>query len=62
MNEDIECEYKNKCTSFPSKCDGCKNNKGKKDYYVPKDWHYPYDWYEPLFKYPYRWCKFGEDR
>lgn len=46
----IECPYKEKCTSYRIRCCSCKHNKGKKDYYEPK----PYPWVWPYI-WPYIW-------
>ena len=52
---EIECSYKNKCTSHPHRCGSCSRNKGKRDYYRPRKW----DWYTPYYPqwttYPI-WC------
>ena len=58
MNE-VDCEYKDRCSSYPLRCKFCKKNKGKQDYYEPSDWYEP-RWIptdpcvRPL-KYPYIW-------
>ena len=54
---EIECQYKQKCISYPHKCNTCSNNKAlKKDYYVPENPWYPwYPPYTPPYTYPYYW-------
>ena len=49
---EIQCPYKDKCTSHPHKCGTCSRNTGKRDYYKPRrDWYTPYyphwEWYPP---------------
>ena len=49
---DVDCCYKNRCTSYPNRCGSCINNKGKRDYYQPDywPWHRYYPWYpEPYW-------------
>jgi len=43
----IECPYKNKCTSHPHNCGTCNRNTGKRDYYKPRRWYR--DWYTPHY-------------
>ena len=33
--DDIVCPYKSRCTGFPTKCNKCRHNLGKKDYFEP---------------------------
>ena len=35
--EEVICPFKNKCAHYEGKCKSCKNNDGKKDYYLPDD-------------------------
>lgn len=57
----IECPYKHKCTSHPSKCATCTRNTGKRDYYKPRrrDWYtpcYPHWQYIPTYpQWKYTW-------
>lgn len=45
----VNCPFKDKCTSANSyKCNSCRNNKGKRDYYDP-------DPYRPCTPYPDTW-------
>lgn len=48
--EEIECQHKDKCSSYPNKCKSCKHNPGKKDYYEP-DYFEPFDYYHPRIHY-----------
>lgn len=52
--EDVDCPYKGKCRSFPWRCDSCRHNKGKRDYYDPDDWYKPLKpWIPPFPEDPY---------
>jgi len=50
---DVVCEYKDKCTSHPQWCQTCRNNKGKRNYYIPEPYPAPwqpwYPWYQPIW-------------
>lgn len=37
MINNVECDYKGKCTSYPHKCYRCVRNRGKRDYFIPDD-------------------------
>ena len=57
MPNNIDCPYKDNCTSYPWRCDTCRHNKSKKkDYYEPDYdyWHWSPPW--PGYPYPYIWC------
>jgi len=45
----VRCTHIQECTSHPSRCNTCRNNTGKKDYYKPNDfWEYEPYRHEPL--------------
>ena len=49
MCNEVECEYKDRCTSHPSWCNSCARNKAKRNFYVPIPYPInPYPW-------PYTW-------
>ena len=53
---DIICDFKDKCTSYPNKCKTCKRNRGKRDYYKPDtDDSDPYIPYTPYVPYTPIW-------
>lgn len=57
MEDNVICPYKDKCSSFPDKCDTCRNNKGtKKDYYEPD--YQPYIPYRPPYYIDPVWCRY----
>ena len=45
---EVDCPYKKKCTSHPSLCNSCRNNSGRRSYYIPdyKPRPYPYEWWQ----------------
>jgi len=50
---DVDCEFKDKCTSFPDWCGTCQRNKAKRNYYIPQPYPQPYwPWY-PFYPYPF---------
>ncbi len=54
---DVNCNYKDRCISFPAKCGSCANNRNaKRDYYIPERPWYPY----PYWPYPYTWPWYGD--
>jgi len=52
IEDGIECPYKDKCTGYSAKCNSCKNNTGKRDYYIPAWEPYTPQPYYPLFPGP----------
>jgi len=55
----VVCPYKNKCVSYPNRCNTCKHNTAKRDYYEPEPSspYDPYPWipYPPYYPwYPYQ--------
>lgn len=60
LNE-VECEYKCRCTSYPDWCQTCVNNRGKRNHYKPDPQPQPYwpwyPWYPhyPWYEHPYIW-------
>ena len=36
----VDCPYKDKCVSYPHKCNTCKHNKEREDFYEPIDNYY----------------------
>lgn len=53
MDEEIICEYKNRCTRHPDWCKTCLRNTGKRDYYKPSPCptpYYPWVWW--YWQYP----------
>lgn len=34
----IICEFMHQCASYPWRCEGCENNKGKQDHFQPKQY------------------------
>lgn len=65
MNKEIICRFKEKCVSYPSKCDTCVNNE-KRDYYTPNQiypyppyWPYPYWWPYTITTEPHVWITSG---
>ena len=58
MCNEVKCEYKDCCTSYPDWCQTCVNNKGKRNHYKPDPcpqpyWPYPYIW--PWYPQPQIW-------
>ena len=51
MNDEPDCQYKDKCTQKGYLCDTCKNNRGKKSYYESDSSYTPYIPY-PYYPYP----------
>ena len=52
----VVCPYKDKCVSYPTRCNTCKHNSAKRDYYEPEPCpYYPYP-YNPWYPYtnPYQ--------
>ena len=59
---EIECPYKDKCTSHPTKCGTCSRNTGKRDYYRPRrDWYTPYYPHYPQWRYYPYWTTAGDN-
>lgn len=42
---DIDCRYIHKCTSYKERCNTCRHNRAKRDYYDPEPWTPWYPWY-----------------
>jgi len=53
-NQEVDCSFKDKCSSHPNKCNSCRRNMTKKDYYVPEDYYIPIPYY-PTYEWPYVW-------
>jgi len=49
----VICPYKHKCVSYPNRCNTCKHNMTKRDYYEPE----PSPPYYPPFD-PYPWIPY----
>jgi len=51
----VDCPYKDDCSSYPHRCDNCRNNRNKKkDYYQPDYYNPPYTiWWGPSHYSPF---------
>jgi len=55
---EVNCPYKNKCSSYPTFCGSCRHNTSKRDYYEPD---YP-DYWRPVYPWPWPyWETHGTD-
>jgi len=56
---EVECPYKDVCTSYPHKCSRCKHNR-RRDYFEPVEKREPWSEFPPRWKwvppkFPPRW-------
>ena len=53
MTDEIACEFKDRCSDYPTSCKTCKHNKGKKSHYEPTRTYYqptyPTYWPYPIW-------------